>query len=601
MEQQKKIYQQGCEMIVSALVQARNLWLNSLRVQVWLCTILGSWLPDNNFPVNSLTLEGIWHATSPDTGFRGERKGCFKGTRVAVLDEIERWARFDKTSVFWLNGLAGTGKSAIAQTIAERLFAGGQLGASFFCSWDFEDRNNLRLIFPTIAYQLAHTYPEFCSRLISLVRSDPEVVRESLYNQMDRLIVQPLKESKISTVIVIDALDECQDEGSTSAILSVLGRLTPTIPEVKFFLTGRPEPRILNGLQLPLEKKVADVFTLHEVKKDLVANDIRHFFQHSFKEIGLDGWPAEPDLDTLCTRAGGLFVYAVATVKFLDYPGSTPQRRLNQLLQSPWSTEYEAAIKVKGNTTLDTLYMLILQAAYPESNSVDFKNVRSVLSAVILAANPLSTSAIATLLDISIDDVSPVLLVVQSLLIFNHHNTEHPVRPFHKSFPDFLVAKNRCSNVRFYIPPPYYHTEFLVNCLRLMNQRLRVNLCSLPNAVINSEDKTLGGKIKEWIDPALDYACKSWYKHLDTNLSTEQISTITSTVDQFLKEKFLFWLEALSLLGAVKAAVHALDTMIKWLKKVCPVLPPSDYLIFTQARHQLQKKPSPLLKTAFVL
>ncbi|KAF9642863.1 hypothetical protein BDM02DRAFT_3063174, partial [Thelephora ganbajun] len=58
---------------------------------------------------------------------------CLKGTRGAVLDSIELWARnFHEPYVYWLNGLAGTGKSTIAQTIAERIFADGQLRASFF-------------------------------------------------------------------------------------------------------------------------------------------------------------------------------------------------------------------------------------------------------------------------------------------------------------------------------------------------------------------------------------------------------------------------------------------------------------------------------------
>ena len=86
-------------------------------------------------------------------GYRhGNRNGCLRGTRTAILDEIELWIRdFDKPPVYWLNGLAGTGKSTIAQTIAERTFADGRLGASFFCSRDFEDRRNLQSIFPTLA------------------------------------------------------------------------------------------------------------------------------------------------------------------------------------------------------------------------------------------------------------------------------------------------------------------------------------------------------------------------------------------------------------------------------------------------------------------
>ena len=98
----------------------------------------------------------------------GNRQGCLRGTRETVLEEIESWTKdFKRSPVFWLNGLAGTGKSTIAQTVAECIFAGGHLGASFFCSRDFEDRSDLHSIFPTLAFQLAHKYPHFRSHLVS--------------------------------------------------------------------------------------------------------------------------------------------------------------------------------------------------------------------------------------------------------------------------------------------------------------------------------------------------------------------------------------------------------------------------------------------------
>ena len=198
-----------------------------------------------------------------------------RGTRGGVLDEIELWTKdFDRPPVYWLNGLAGTGKSTIAQTIAERMFTSGRLGASFFCSRDFLDRSNLQLIFPTLAVQLARKYTEFRSIFIPLVESDPGIADESLYHQMKKLIVQPLRVSGISTVIIIDALDECKDEGPASAILSVLGQFVSKLPTVKFFLTGRPEPRIREGFRFPLLAKAIDMFILHEVEPSQVGSDI---------------------------------------------------------------------------------------------------------------------------------------------------------------------------------------------------------------------------------------------------------------------------------------------------------------------------------------
>ena len=335
-----------------------------------------------------------------------------------------------------MNGLAGTGKSAIAQTIAERTFADGQLGASFFCSRDFEDRSNLQLIFPTLAVQLARKHLEFRSTLVPLVRSDPGIFDESLCRQMELLIVQPLKESAVSTVIVVDALGECKDDEPISAILFVLGQLVTKIPNVKFFLTGRPEPRIQKAFHLPLLVKATDIFVLHEVETCQVGSDIQLFFRHNFSDLadrqgGLDGWPTKEDLDFLCKRAAGLFAYAVATVKFVDDVNWSPKVQLDLVLQSPGSSVYEGTTKFNPSTTLDSLYMTILQGAFGHGRPERDPMIHSALGAVVLAANPLSPSSIATLLGIDPTSVFLQLSSIHSLLILQDDIS--PVQPFHKS------------------------------------------------------------------------------------------------------------------------------------------------------------------------
>ena len=499
----------------------------------------------------------------------GERKGCLKGTRGAVLNAIEIWAKdFNKHSVYWLNGLAGTGKSTISKTIAERLFADGQLGASFFCSRDFKDRRNLQLIFPTLAIQLARKYVEFRSILIPLIQSDPNIVDESLYDQMKKLIVQPLNKSDISTMIIIDALDECEDEEPASAILSVLGRLLSEIPKVKFFLTGRPEPRISVGFRLPLLAKVTDIFILHEVEMDQVRSDIRLFFQSAFSELvdrrdGLGGWPTEEQLDQLCKRAAGLFVYAAATVKFIDTNRRSPRKQLGILLQSQRIGSHEGK-------ALDSLYTSILQEAFGEATLEYDSMARSILSTVVLATNPLSPSTIATLLGLDTEDVLPLLSSANSLLILKD-DLNHPVQSFHKSFPDFITDPARCTNQRFHISPPDYHSQLLIHCLNLMNQELTKNMCKLPEAVANSDISDLRERTERYIHPALQYACTSWHAHLiGADTTPVHTTSISPILCQFLETKFLYWLEVLSVIGAVRNGIDALQVTVGWLE-VCPV------------------------------
>ena len=506
-------------------------------------------------------------------GYRhGGRGGCLKGTRGSVLAEIERWAEdFDRPPVFWLNGLAGTGKSTLAQTVAERVFANGLLGASFFCSRGVEDRSDLQLIFPTLAFQLAQTYQDFRTALIPLLQSNPDIVHESLRDQMQRLTVQPLRSANVSTVIVIDALDECKDEDPESAILLVLGKVISGIPKVKFFITSRPEVHISSGFRGSLLKDSTHVFILHDVEPRTIDDDIRRFFKLELsglahKQRVMEGWPTNENLDSLCRRAAGFFVYAVATVNFLKHRFKRPSDRLDIIMKSPESTVHEGKAELKAYTSLDTLYMSILQEAFRKNDAEDDAMVRSVLSAVVLVVNPLSPSTIATLTGLDCDVVLSLLESIQSLLAL-HDDIDHPIHPFHKSFPDFIIDPARCLDKRFYICPDY-HTELVLRCLKLMDESLEKNMCSVPDYALNSQVDDLSERIDgSGIRGALEYACRSWDKHLIA--IRDHVADVVFVLRGFLERKFLFWLEVLSVLGTVGDAARALEATAKWLTEVC--------------------------------
>jgi hypothetical protein len=489
-----------------------------------------------------------------------------------VLDAIESWSADPNMSpVYWLNGLAGTGKSTIAQTIAERIFADGRLGASFFCSRDFKDRRDLHYIFPTLAFQLAHKYPEFRSILVPLLQSNPDVAHESLCSQMEMLIVGPLASSDISTVIVVDALDECVDEDPQSAILSVMGRLVEGIPNVKFLITGRPEPRIQSGFRLELLRPLTDVFVLHDVKPSIINTDIRFFLEHGLSELakrrGIEqgGWSTDQHLDLLCERAAGLFVYAVATLKFLDHAFTPPTKQLEVITRSPEITIHEGKTKVRPSTTLDSLYVSCFQSAFDGMGADDDEKVRFVVGTVVLAVNPLPPSAIANLVDLGKQEVMDLLRHIQSLLKLNE-DPDTPVLPFHKSFPDFITDPLRCPNKRFYIFPRTGHLKLALSCLELMNNSLEQNTLSLPDYALNSEVEDLDMRVKNHISVALQYACKSWFSHLIEVRG--EITTIVSALRNFLEKGLLAWLEVLSVIGAARDAVTALEKLMHWLQEV---------------------------------
>jgi len=245
----------------------------------------------------------------------GNRQGCVKGTRGCVLQRLEDWLHNEPDEpILWLHGDAGTGKSAIAQTFAEVCFADGILGASFFCSRESHGRNNTRYILPTLAFQLAHRYPRFREELLKLLRSNPGVGLESLNSQMDKLIVGPFEATQIQPLVIIDALDECNSRGghSTRRFLSSLFKHVNGIPNVKFFITGRPEDAIFTL------GRGENVVRLQDVERSSVDADIKLCLRAWLRDYGRratrynlpENWPRLDWIDELCSLAGGSFVDA---------------------------------------------------------------------------------------------------------------------------------------------------------------------------------------------------------------------------------------------------------------------------------------------------
>jgi len=474
--------------------------------------------------------------------------------------------------VFWLNGLAGTGKSTIAQTFAETSFADGVLGASFFCSRDFEDRSNLQAIFPTLAFQLACQYPLFRKELLQVLKARPDAGKESLVSQMEKLIIGPLIATRIPTLIIIDALDECKDEEPASAILSILSRYVDQIPNAKFFITGRPEPRIRSGFRLESLVPITAVLKLHEVKPKAVDDDIKLFFRTQLASLAknrsdcdlTESWPTPSDVEILCKKAAGFFIYASTVVKFIASEDDLPTDKLALITSLPQSTNEE------GRSGVDQLYIAVLKQAFRDNctdNIQRYSRFRAVVGAILLISNPLSIKGLSELLGYHISNIRNILRPLHSILLIPD-STEDPILIFHKSFPDFLMDPNRCEDKRFLIEP-VAHTEILLSCLNLMRERLKKNICNLEDYAILSEVRDLSTRQKDNIGDALEYACCFWTKHLlRIPGNSSSIGEVQAMMDRFFTTHLLCWIEVLALTGNLGIGIHALNDVEQWYTSV---------------------------------
>jgi hypothetical protein len=131
-----------------------------------------------------------------------------------------------KSCIFWINGFAGTGKTTIGCTVAKACSEKNILGTSLFCSRDDAASSNPKLIFTTIAYQLGHCCPSFGDRVTDVLKSYPDKGYSDLSYQLEQLILNPplAVVDSFLCMVVIDALDECKYDKTTSLILASLSR-----------------------------------------------------------------------------------------------------------------------------------------------------------------------------------------------------------------------------------------------------------------------------------------------------------------------------------------------------------------------------------------
>jgi hypothetical protein len=241
--------------------------------------------------------------------------------------------------------LAGTGKSTIARTVARKFFDQRRPGASFFFSRGGGDVGHADKFVTSIALQLASSSPSLDQYICNALAERRDIASQSLRDQWQQLVLRPLSElgkgggSRSYLVLVVDALDECDDENDIRTIIRLLAEARSLKPvRFRVFLTSRPEIPIRYGFGQMPESEHQD-FVLHNISPPTVNHDIRTFLKHSFQVIAQErsliaGWPGEDIIDCLVQSASGLFIWAATACRFIREGKRFAAKRLNIILEN---------------------------------------------------------------------------------------------------------------------------------------------------------------------------------------------------------------------------------------------------------------------------
>ncbi|KAJ3034722.1 hypothetical protein HDV00_004768 [Rhizophlyctis rosea] len=473
------------------------------------------------------------------------------GTREWLLDDVERWVHdASSRSVFWLVASAGAGKSVVATCVIEKLRSLSILGGFFVCKFSRADRNSPAQLIRTVAFQLAVEYPVVAECIQDLEARKPGfVATANVYRAFQGLLMEPLAKLQSTTpksfVIVIDALDECGKATSPERkeLLQALGNVALP-PNVKLFITSRPEPDIREELEsvdpyeivLDEERNRADLLLYAK-------NRVKRKFPRASDE---DNAKRAEDL---VEQSRGLFIWLYLAFEEL--------RKTSDVMGTlALLSDGKGGPADQGK---DELYSRTLATAF---NGIDDEEgwcgkFRDIVGAIIALQASLGREALSGLLGIPEVCIDDTLARIASLLYI----ADDQIRLIHKSLADFLLHPDRCTDKRFQIDLKACESRVANGCLRSLNYGLR-NMCQLDPSLLNSEVSDLEDRMLQNIPRHVLYATIHWIDHFCTATLTPEL---LSQFDRFLKEHVLNWLEVVSVLGAVPATTIDLLKLDDWV------------------------------------
>ena len=492
---------------------------------------------------------------------RNERhQRCAVNTRTDILQQITSWATDDTSQkIFWLGGIAGTGKSTIAKTIAQRLQKEHDFSIlSFFFERGAGEAGHSQKLIRTLAFQMAILSEQLRHYISEAIAQNERLCGSiALSEQLEELMLKPLRkwrkdsDSFLPIIVILDALDECADMENVQRFFQHIGHTTDLLDiGLRVFVTSRPETRLEPALENMTTIRYHE-FSLHNVSCEAIDADIRTFLERELGEIKRirkreiqSTFPHENQVTRLVEQAAGLFIFASTACKFIKNSSKRPARTLDEICRGTTG-------KHKSTAELDFIYTSVLKSSIEgQDDDEDLREeiafTRQVLGNFIILCDNLSIIDFEVFLgeEITESDYS-IHSVFDRLQAIIYVASNGLVRLIHQSFHDFLVDEARCEDSRFLIDEKLAHRQAVLQCLAIMRSHLHENMCHLSCMAVHPSEVDRAD-IDRYIPIALRYACRHWLQHV---IQGDYELTDGCEVHDFLSTCSLHFFETMGLLS----------------------------------------------------
>ncbi|KAL6815158.1 quinon protein alcohol dehydrogenase-like superfamily [Trichoderma sp. SZMC 28015] len=474
-------------------------------------------------------------------------------------DHFCQWFEDPSRPLLWIRGDPGKGKTMLLCGIVDNLqkLAPSSLVSFFFCQATDERINNsisvLRgLIFSLVDQQrhlLKHLREYYARQGKSLF--EPPSAWYALSDIL-RALLSELNNNQKPTCLLVDALDECVNE-DMSRLLDFIVKMSNEFPYVKWVVSSRNWPQIIDKLESLGPQAQLSL----ELNANSVASAVQIYIKQKVSQLseskGYKKDREEAVRKYLLENADGTFLWVALVCQNLQRV-------------SAWN----ALSKLKAYPPgLDAFYQQMVNGL-TKSNEAEI--CKRILAVVTVAHQPLTLQELIALaetpgeLDEKIPAICDLIAQCGSFLTIR----DEVVYFVHQSAKDFLVGTN--TEQKLFLEIAKANDYMVSRSIDLMSELLRRDMYNLSDLGIHIDDA-------QALDPnpltTIGYSCVFWIDHFVESITSKAKTTTTEDISQvlvddtkaFIERKYLFWLEALSLLRRIPEGIMAMRKLQEVCKK----------------------------------
>ncbi|KAF6527753.1 hypothetical protein HZS61_008055 [Fusarium oxysporum f. sp. conglutinans] len=477
--------------------------------------------------------------------------GLLKGSYCWILknDLFQRFRDDPQSRLLWIKGDPGKGKTMLLCGIIDELEKESAKRLSyFFCQATEAQLSSATGVLRGLIYHLILQQPS----LISYVRAKYDIPEEKPFESINAwvsltdIFMDMLNDPALEDVVlIVDALDECKTKNS-----ELLDFIFKSPSRIKWIVSSRNHcPDIGHRVRNATQTAKLCLEDIESTISEAVDGYIRHKVDQLTREKNYDDKLRHAVQHYLMSHANGTFLWVALVCKELADPRVPRRHMLTKLASFP--------------AGLNQLYERMMEHII---NSDDADLCKQILAIASVVYSPVTLkeliSLVESLEEFDQDELKEIIGSCGSFLTLQ----KGVIYFVHQSAKEYLLDK--ASNQIVPSGTAYQHHTIFSRSLLVMSRSLRRDMYDLhhPGTSIDDIRQPEPNPLA-----SVRYSCLYWVDHLSAAISDRTSIPIDDlqddgTAHQFLSKKYLYWLEALSLLGSIPKGVVAmtkLETLLK--------------------------------------